>query len=300
MDSSKWVTDAAERRVTPDGGAGGPEGNDSRQVTGTVPSQDPRGGFRSAWTWVRASGRFLVFAAANLGLAAVYLPGLLLTLGSADLRRRLRNRVFSLWAQVSLACVGVRVTVHGTPPQGPCFLVANHLVYLDIWVLAAATPAVFVAESGIARWPFFGFMAKRASIIFIDRSNRRSIPEVNRRIEAALDEGQVLALFPEGRTGDGVRPLPFRSSLFEPAARGGHPVAWATIHYRTGAPDPPASEVVVWKDGVGLPWHARRLLLLDRIEATVTFGDERVTGRDRKVLAAELERRVAAGFSPIS
>jgi 1-acyl-sn-glycerol-3-phosphate acyltransferase len=136
----------------------------------------------------------------ELALAAIYFLALPFTIGSPARRGKLRDAVFGAWGRVSLACAGVRVDVRGTPPRGACFLVANHLVYLDIWVLAASTRAVFVAESGIARWPFFGFMARRLSIIFIDRANLRAIPEVNRRIEEALALGHVLALFPRAGT----------------------------------------------------------------------------------------------------
>jgi 1-acyl-sn-glycerol-3-phosphate acyltransferase len=243
--------------------------------------------------------RLLAFAFANLAIALVFFLGLLPTVGDPARRRSWRNAVFGAWARASLRCSGVRVEVRGVPPRGPCFLVSNHLVYVDIWILAAKTSAVFVAESGIERWPFFGFMARRLSIIFIDRENKRAIPEVNRRIDEALALGNVLAVFPEGTNGDGKSLLPFRSSLLEPAAAGGFPVHWASISYRTRAPDPPASLAVVWKKGVRLPIHARKLLLLDRIDATVTFGEEPVRGSDRKALAAELQRRVEGGFSPV-
>lgn len=266
-----------------------------------MPSDAPavRGGLHGGWAGLRAVLRLLAFTGANLALALFFFLGLPLTLRSPGRRRRLRDAVFGTWARASLACVGVRVEIRGTPPRGPCFLVANHLVYLDIWVIAAATSAVFVAESGIERWPFFGFMARRLSIIFIDRTNKRTIPEVNRRIEEALARGHVLAVFPEGTTGDGRSVLPFRSSLLEPAARGGYPVAWATIEYRTRAPDPPAAEVVVWKRGLRLPLHARRLLLLDRVDATLTFGQETVRGNDRKALAAELQGRIGSALSTV-
>ncbi|MFN0008046.1 MAG: lysophospholipid acyltransferase family protein [Planctomycetota bacterium] len=266
-----------------------------------MPSGAPAssGGLDGVWKAVRAAARLLAFALANLGVALVFFLGLPPTVGDPERRRRWRNAIFAAWARVSLACAGVRVAVRGAPPRGPCFLVANHLVYLDIWLLAASTSAVFVAESGIERWPFFGFMARRLSIIFIDRANKRTIPEVNRRIDEALATGNVLVVFPEGTNGDGKSLLPFRSSLLEPAARGGFPVHWASITYSTRAPDPPASQIVVWKKGVRLLHHAWKLLLLDRVDATITFGEEAVRGTDRKALAAELQRRVGGGLAPL-
>ena len=257
------------------------------------------GSLRSLWTTFRALFRFLAFTVTNLTLAALYfvlLPG---TIGSPRRRTRLRNWVFRTWSRASLACAGARFEIRGPPPTGPCFLVANHIVYTDIWVIAAATSAVFVAESGIARWPFFGPMARAMSIIFVDRRNNRSLPEVNRRMEAELARGQVIAIFPESRTSPGDRLLPFRSSLLEPAARGGHPVAWAAIDYRTGPLDPPPSEVVVWPDGVSVASHATRLLRLDRLDVRVTFGDAPVSSSDRKALTAELQKKVESIFTPM-
>jgi len=243
--------------------------------------------------------RLAAFAASNLALATLFFLLLPTTIGSPRRRTRLRNWVFRAWSRVSLRCAGVRLEVRGTPPEGPCYLVANHIVYADIWVLAAATGAVFVAESGISRWPFFGPMARATSIIFVDRLNNRTLPEVNRRMEDALARGHVIALFPEAKTSSGKSLLPFRSSLLEPAAKHVHPVAWAAIEYETGPADPPASEVVVWPDGVSVASHAAKLLLVDRVDARVTFGSEPVTRGDRKALAAELQRKIEAAYSPM-
>jgi hypothetical protein len=46
--------------------------------------------------------------------------------------------------------------------------------------------------------------------------------------------------------------------------------------------------------------HAMKLLRLDRLEATVIFGDGILRGRDRKQLAAELHREIEAKFSPLA
>lgn len=260
----------------------------------------PRGGFRALRIRIRALARLAVFALATIGLSAWFFLVAPATLGSPARRTRLRNAVFRRWAVVSLAAVGVRVTVRGCPPAGPCFLLSNHIVYVDIWLLASQTSAVFVAESGIARWPFFGFMARVLDIIFVDRLNNRTLPVVNARMEEAFARGHVVAIFPEGRTGPGTVVLPFRTSLLEPPARHGHPIAWATIGYTTGPDDPPPSQSVRWPDGMSVAKHAAKFLLLDRIDATVTFGEGTVRGSNRKALAEDLHRRVASSFEPLA
>ncbi len=249
---------------------------------------------------MRAALRLAIFAASSLALAALFFLLLPATIGSPLRRARLRSWILRVWSRISLRCAGVRLEVLGRPPEGPCFLVANHIVYVDIWVLAATTGAVFVAQSGIARWPFFGTMASVLSVIFVDRLNNRTLPDVNRRMESALAVGHVIAFFPESKTSSGRGLLRFRSSLLDPAARGGHPVAWAAIEYATGPKDPPASEVVVWPDGVSVASHAAKLLRVDRVDVRVTFGTEPVTSGDRKLLAAELQRKIEAAYSPMT
>ncbi len=264
----------------------------------------PRRAFHAMWSGIRAGLRLIAFLFVSFALAVSFfflLPWTAWNPGRKPKRRaRLRNWAFRNWSRLSLACSGVRVDVRGRPPEGPCFLVSNHIVYLDIWVLASKTSAVFVAESGIASWPFFGFMARVLSVIFVDRLNNRTIPEVNQRMEEEFANGHVVALFPEGRTSGGTAMRPFRSPLLESAARYEHPVAWAAIGYRTGASDPPASTVIPWPDGVSIAAQAAKLLLLDRIEATVTFGEGTLRASDRKALAADLQTRVEAIFTPMA
>jgi len=249
---------------------------------------------------MRALLRLACFTFASLGLSLLFLLAIPFTLGRPQDRRSLRAWTLGSWARAGLACAGVDLEVRGRPPDGPGLLVANHVAYLDTWVLAAATRCTFVANAGIARWPFFGFMARAIGILFIDRERKREIPEVNARVEAALREGRLVALFPEATTSSGAGVNRFRPSLLEPAASGGHPVAWATIHYATDPPDPPASAAVCWADRSPLPEHARKLVRLRRVRATLTFGAEPVRGRDRKLLAEELHRRVSSAFEPIA
>lgn len=198
-----------------------------------------------------------------------------------------------------LRATGVHARVIGTPPRGPCFLVSNHLGYLDVFVIAAQTDCVFVSMKELVHWPLIGPMARQIGTIFIDRSRKRELPAVNAEIDRAFEAGHVIVIFPEGRHSPGDVLLPFRPALLEPAARGDRKVAWATVHYTTTPGDPPASRVIPWIDRPILR-HALVLLALDPIHATITFGDGVVTGTDRKELAEELRQRVLTSFRPLA
>src|SRR6266446_9871372 len=118
--------------------------------------------------------------------------------------RRLRARAAWLHRWCSFACrvLGVRVTTCGSMPTSG-LLVCNHLSYLDVIVLSSIGPCIFVAKRDVAGWPLFGWLAKAAGTIFVDRENRLSSPAVVDLVRAALASGSVVVLFPEGTSSDG-------------------------------------------------------------------------------------------------
>ena len=217
----------------------------------------------------------------------------------SDARRHTWRRfIFQRWSRLCLACLSVRVTVRGSPPREACFLVSNHLSYLDIFVLGSRLDAVFVSALEVANYPFFGLMARSLGTIFIDRAKKRDIPAVNRQMQAWLEKGYVIVLFPEGTSSRGDRVHAFRPSLLEPAARSERPLAVATVRYTTTPPDAPASQSVCSVSQSFLA-HALGLLRLKRVVATLTFGGELACNADRKSLAEILRARVEQNFAPL-
>jgi len=100
----------------------------------------------------------------------------------------------------------------------PTLFVANHSSYLDIPVLGATLPASFVAKTEVASWPGFGILAKLQRTVFVDRQ-RGTTGRQRDDIQARLEAGDNLILFPEGTSNDGNRVLPFRSALLSVAER---------------------------------------------------------------------------------
>lgn len=205
-----------------------------------------------------------------------------------------RRVMFRRWGRSALSVLGVRVQLEGQPPAGPGLLVANHLGYLDIAVLAAQLGCTFVSMDEVEDWPLMGRIARDLDTLFVDRERPRDAPRVAEAMAARLAAGETVVLFPEGKAGDGVALHPFRAPLLDPAARQALPVSWVALAYRTEAPDPPATRAVCWADEVPFGAHAWGLLALRRVEARVAFGPAPVRETDRKRLARELEAAIAA------
>lgn len=211
---------------------------------------------------------------------------------------RWRAFIFRLWGRVALVFFGVVLEVEGTAPEPPFFLVTNHLSYVDIPLLASRLDTVFVAKSEVASWPVVGTLCRAMGTVFIDRGSRRDVVRVIGRMRRRLEARHGVIVFPEGTTTDGLCVRPFLPSLLEAPVRLGHPVAWATLSYRTVDGDPPASLAVCWWGGMTLGDHLLRLLGLRRIEARLRFGAQPVTATHRKQLAEELRARIVADLFP--
>ncbi|HZT23855.1 MAG TPA: lysophospholipid acyltransferase family protein [Verrucomicrobiae bacterium] len=174
------------------------------------------------------------------------------------------------------------------PTRG--LLVSNHLGYLDVVVMAAITPAIFVSKSEVKRWPVFGQLAQMAGTLFVDRERRTQVPRINESIQTALDEGVLVVLFPEGTSSNGEEVLPFRSALLEPAARGTCPLFAACVRYALDDGDV-RREVCYWGNHTFVP-HLLNLLAKRKVRAAVQFAPVTSPPANRKELARTLREEV--------
>jgi 1-acyl-sn-glycerol-3-phosphate acyltransferase len=211
---------------------------------------------------------------------------------------RWRDRSVWLWCRALTAILGVRIERLGRIPPDGCLIVSNHLSYVDVFVLGAQRPTSFVAKAEVARWPVIGLLCRAAGIVFVQREDKRRLPEAAERLRSELARGSTVVLFPEGTSTGGDVVLPFRASLLAPAAEAGLPVAHATLAYRTAEGDPPARDAVCWWRDMTFGSHVLGLLQLRRIDARVAFGDEELVDDDRKRLASRLHEAVLARFVP--
>lgn len=136
------------------------------------------------------------------------------------------------WSRGLLGALGARLEAPPVRIAPGTLVVANHVSWVDAFVLDAICSASFVAKDEIRRWPLLGWLLAREGTVFLRRGFNRRLPDVVRTVQARLAGGETIACFPEGTTSEGLRVLPFRPALFEAAVRSGSPVAAFMIQYR--------------------------------------------------------------------
>ena len=198
--------------------------------------------------------------------------------------------------------IGVRIKVIGEcRKRRPLLIVANHSSWLDIVIISAAAPVVFVAKREVASWPFFGLCAKLQRSIFVDRQRRQKTGEVNAEIAQRLIEGDPVVLFGEGTSSDGNRVLPFRTALIGAAhtaltsARLGHVSIQPLSVAYVGRHGMPLGRVerrsLAWYGGIELWPHLMNVLRHGAIDVILTWGEPVAFdgGTDRKQIAGAIE-----------
>ncbi len=219
-----------------------------------------------------------------LWLAAELLFGALSYGGSCAFRsRKSLPTARAAWLQRTsrriLRVFQIKTELVGNAPRNG-LLVCNHLSYLDILVLAALTPSLFVAKSEVSRWPVFGWFARLAGTIFVDRRKTSLTGQSVNEITIALRDDLLVVLFPEGTSSGGETVLPFKSSLLEPATRHTHALTAGLIAYDLKDGDV-SEEICYWKDMTLVP-HLINLLSKRAIRGAVSFAQTRPGSTNRK------------------
>ena len=120
---------------------------------------------------------------------------------------------------VTLACrgvlrvIGLRVLSRGSPMQNGGAVVSNHCSWMDIFTLNAVQKVLFVAKAEVRGWALIGLIARSVGTVFIERKKSQAARQRD-VIEARVLDGKKVLFFPEGTSTDGLRVLPFRSTLF--------------------------------------------------------------------------------------
>jgi 1-acyl-sn-glycerol-3-phosphate acyltransferase len=214
------------------------------------------------------------------------------------LTARWRQRLKAGWSAGLLAIVGIDRRVVGEVAPG-ALLVANHVSWLDIFVINAAQPTAFVAKSEIRRWPLAGWLCQKTDTLFIERGSRRHAQHVAHAMAELLTAGRSVTVFPEGTTSDGHNVLPFHAALLQPAISLQVPVQPLAIRYRDGTGARSAA-----------PAYIGELSFIDSLRSTlavrglvaelVCLPQAQIEGHDRRSLTNACETMIRDCINEIS
>ncbi len=237
------------------------------------------------WGFVRGAFRLLALLLVLLASMTAY---------ALNSRNRRDAVAKALWlqrvCQRILRVLAISLDSRGEPARG-AVIVSNHLSYIDIVVLAAATPVVFVSKKEVRDWPLFGWFAEKAGTRFIDRNNRGDVRRIAEEIGPVINADLTVVLFLEGTTTDGGTVLPFRSSLLEPAIVQEWKIVPAALGYTVPFGRSAGREVCWWGDMTLMP-HLLNFATLPCICAAVNWGRAVTPIKNRKLLAQELHLEV--------
>jgi 1-acyl-sn-glycerol-3-phosphate acyltransferase len=210
-----------------------------------------------------------------------------------------RRAVVGWWSAKLLRILGVTARVSGPlpgQPRTPAMIAANHVSWLDIFLVSSVRPTRFIAKSEIRDWPVAGWIAERAGTIFIRRERRRDTARINDLVHDALQQGDLVGLFPEGTTTEGDELLKFHTSLFEPAVANQarvHPVA---IRYEHA--DGTLCRAMAYAGELSFMQSLGLVMRQRGVVAHVTFAPALVSeGLTRREVARLAEERVATLLS---
>lgn len=217
-------------------------------------------------------------------------------------------RTFPHWYHKRVCrLLGIRIKLSGSlAPGQPVLLIANHVSWLDIPVLSAVAPLSFIAKQEVARWPFVGWLAKLQRSVFVNRNSRAEVADQAIEIAERLEKGETIVLFAEGTTGDGLRVLPFKSSLLGAALpsrvrphRTDIAVQSLAICYPRLCGLPIGRDtmpIIAWYGDMDVPGHAWGVLKAGPVDVSVTIGPPLPHDEigNRKAVARHAEAEVRA------
>jgi 1-acyl-sn-glycerol-3-phosphate acyltransferase len=186
-----------------------------------------------------------------------------------------RATITGWWARKLLRILNILLSVHGVRPAKNArnlIIAANHISWVDIFVISAAQPARFIAKAEIRDWPIAGWLCEKAGTIFIRRTRRSDTARINETMHRVLAEGATIGFFPEGTTTAGDKLLKFHSSLFEPAVANAAIIAPAAIGYRASGGESTTAPAFIGE--LSFAESVARIISTKSMTAEITFAPQ--------------------------
>src|SRR5699024_411231 len=127
-----------------------------------------------------------------------------------------RTQIIHYWSRGLVRLCGVRVRVQGQPIRtGPILYVANHISWLDIFVLNSVRATGFVAKQDIREWPILGWLVAGAGTVFIDSTPRHAIKGLSLQMQQRFASNAAVGVYPVCTTNVGLDDIAYQTRVCE-------------------------------------------------------------------------------------
>ncbi|MBQ4806897.1 1-acyl-sn-glycerol-3-phosphate acyltransferase [Phaeobacter sp. HS012] len=167
----------------------------------------------TAMGWLRVVARGLVLGILVFGGLLILLLVRLVERPLCGLNRPVTPFITQWVCRNAFRVLGMRFRTKGALMTNRGAVVANHTSWLDIFALNARKRIYFVSKAEVAGWPGIGWLARATGTVFIKRDAREARKQTA-VFQKRLLLGHKLLFFPEGTSTDGLRVLPFKTTLF--------------------------------------------------------------------------------------
>jgi 1-acyl-sn-glycerol-3-phosphate acyltransferase len=195
------------------------------------------------------------------------------------------------WSLELLRLCGMKLVVHNDQARldSGVLVVGNHISWIDIYVINAWRPTPFVSKAEIRRWPVIGWLAQQLGTVFIEREKRSDAKRIVHELAQRLGSGELMCVFPEGTTSNGLGLLPFHSNLFQAAVSASCPVQPICLMYADARGQTVAPAYI---DDLTLGACIDAILRGAPITAHLHVCEALSPGAERRVLAREAQASI--------
>lgn len=173
------------------------------------------------------------------------------------------------WSKEILGIIEIDIEIRGKIPDEsrPVLFVGNHVSYVDIPLLMASVPVVFVSKEEVSKWLVIGPASKKAGTVFVKRESGESRAQTAMAIaNCILERKQSVAIFPSGTTTVDEE-KPWRSGAIKIAHKNSIPVQPFRITYEP-------LRTLAYIDDDFFPMHLWNLLSTKQtVKAIIEFGE---------------------------
>jgi fatty-acyl-CoA synthase len=198
-----------------------------------------RGAAPTAWMWtkkaVNKTAETLYGIYALVAFSVVLVPLWILVSLTRDPRRA--ARFVHVGARWMLSAARIPVQLEGgeilnkRSDSGPWIFAPNHSSYVDILVSLAYLPAdvKFVMKGEVRDMPFISTLATRSGQFSFDRSDPQARIRQAEEVNAALQKGESVAIYPEGTFTAMAGIRPFQLGAFKSAVDTKRPICPVSV-----------------------------------------------------------------------